>query len=83
MAAGGSKRTWSCPACVLTICAMLIQAVLDPAAEDGARVWLRCKVQVWVPIAVITNAEVSRWQCLSAGLVNISGGTPPCDDVGR
>ena len=28
------------------------QAVLDPAAEDGARVWLRCKVQDGPPLAV-------------------------------
>ena len=28
------------------------QAVLDPAAEDGARVWLRCKVQDGAPLAV-------------------------------
>ena len=29
-----------------------LQAVLDPAAEDGARVWLQCKVQDGVPLAV-------------------------------
>jgi hypothetical protein len=26
--------------------------VLDPAAQDGARVWLQCKVQDGVPLAV-------------------------------
>ena len=26
--------------------------MLDPAAEDGARVWLRCKVQDGPPLAV-------------------------------
>ena len=28
------------------------QVVLDPAAEDGARVWLRCKVQDGPALAV-------------------------------